>query len=313
MYHYVREFNPEFPELNFLHVKDFCKQLDYFQKKYNILNPNELANGVQNKKLPNGIFLTFDDGLRDHFEFVVPELAKRGLSAIFYISSQNYLNNEILNVHRLHLLLAKFGGREIYQSLNELISEKDIPVKFVHQFQKTTYLNQNNDSYTNKAKKLINYYLPAALKNKILAYLMAEYFGDEKKLFNDLYLDKSEILMMQNAGMVIGSHSHSHQVLSSLTKEEQLKEIETSFNFLNSVTGCSPFKTFCYPYGGFHSFNTNTENILDNSDVVFTFNNEPRDIEMEDLIKRPHALPRYDCNMFKHGSVYGKTSAVYVS
>lgn len=313
MYHYVREFNPKFPELNFLHVKDFCKQLDYFQKKYNILNPNELANGVQNKKLPNGIFLTFDDGLRDHFEFVVPELVKRGLSAIFYISSQNYLNNEILNVHRLHLLLAKFGGREIYQSLNELISEKDIPVKFVHQFQKTTYLNQNNDSNTNKAKKLINYYLPAALKNKILAYLMAEYFGDEKKLFNDLYLDKSEILMMQNAGMVIGSHSHSHQVLSSLTKEEQFKEIETSFNFLNSVTGCLPFKTFCYPYGGFHSFNTNTENILDNSDVVFTFNDEPRDIEMKDLIKRPHALPRYDCNMFKHGSVYGKTPAVYVS
>lgn len=313
MYHYVREFNPEFPELNFLHVKDFCKQLDYFQKKYIILNPIELANGVQNKKVPNGVFLTFDDGLKDHFEYVVPELVKRGLSAFFYISSKNYVNHELLSVHRLHLLLAKFGGREIYQSLNELISEKEVPIKWVNQFKKNTYLNQTNDSYTIKAKKLVNYYLPQDLKSTILSFLMAEYFGDERELFNNLYLDKSEIQMMQNAGMVIGSHSYSHQVLSSLSKEEQAQEIESSFDFLNSITGCLPYKTFCYPFGGFHSFNTNTENILDNSDVVFSFNVEPRDIDLEDIVKRPHALPRYDCNMFRHGSVYGKTSAVYVS
>lgn len=311
MYHYVREFNPEFPEMKFLHINSFSKQLDYFQSKYNILHPEEFANSIRNKKNPNGIILTFDDGLKDHFDYVVPELVKRNLSAIFYISSKNYTDNVVLNVHRLHLLLAKFGGEEIYKSLLELVSENEIDKRSINQFQKITYRDQSNDCYTTKAKQLVNYFLKKEVKDDILLFLMKEYFGDEQLLLKDFYLQESEILMMHNAGMLIGSHSHSHQVLSTLSKGEQSNEIETSFNYLNTLTGCLPCKTFCYPYGGFQSFNTHTENILDNSDVVFSFNVEPRNIEMEDILKRPNALPRYDCNMFMHGSVYGKTSKVY--
>jgi peptidoglycan/xylan/chitin deacetylase (PgdA/CDA1 family) len=312
MYHYVREFNPEFPEMKFLHINSFRKQLDYFQSKYHILHPVEFANSVINKKVPNGIILTFDDGLKDHFDYVVPELVKRNLSAIFYISSKNYTDNVVLNVHRLHLLLAKFGGEEIYKSLLELVSENEIDKRTINQFQKITYRNQCNDYYTTKAKQLVNYFLKKEIKDDILLFLMKEYFGDEQFFLKDFYLQESEVLMMHNAGMLIGNHSHSHQVLSTLSKEVQLNEIHTSFNYLDSLTGCFPFKTFCYPYGGFQSFNTNTENILDNSDVVFSFNVEPRNIEKEDILKRPNALPRYDCNMFMHGSVYGKTSKVYV-
>ena len=60
-------------------------------------------------------------------------------------------------------------------------------------------------------------------------------------------------------------------------------------------------KTFCYPYGGFHTFTNLTEDILRKEGVKFAFNVESRDIDLNDLQSRPLALPRYGCNEFTFG------------
>ena len=36
MYHYVQEFNINIPRLNFLHIDNFNKQLDYFDKNMDL-------------------------------------------------------------------------------------------------------------------------------------------------------------------------------------------------------------------------------------------------------------------------------------
>ena len=61
-------------------------------------------------------------------------------------------------------------------------------------------------------------------------------------------------------------------------------------------------RSFAYPYGGFHSFNADTEQLLNKHKCRFAFNVESRDINLDDL-RRKQALPRYDCNNFPHGSV----------
>ena len=33
MYHYIRNFNKNLPYLNFLHIRDFKKQINYFKKE----------------------------------------------------------------------------------------------------------------------------------------------------------------------------------------------------------------------------------------------------------------------------------------
>jgi peptidoglycan/xylan/chitin deacetylase (PgdA/CDA1 family) len=108
---------------------------------------------------------------------------------------------------------------------------------------------------------------------------------------------------MHDNGMIIGSHTVNHPVLSKISKEEQYFEINESFNFLESVVGDFTIKTFCYPYGGFHSFDDNCESILNNLNCEFSFNVEQRDINKNDLQTRKQALPRYDCNKFKYGKV----------
>ena len=90
--------------------------------------------------------------------------------------------------------------------------------------------------------------------------------------------------------------------MSKLSLEDQKQEIENSFSFLEEVTGGLQIKTFCYPYGGFHTFTDGTMKLLDKEKVKFSFNVEAREISSNDLFNNQQALPRFDCNQFPHGS-----------
>ena len=80
-YHYIQEYSKQLPFFNFLHINDFKKQLDYFQNNYifpSYIEFKKYLNG--DIDLPeNSIILTFDDGLKCHYEYVLPELKKRNL------------------------------------------------------------------------------------------------------------------------------------------------------------------------------------------------------------------------------------------
>ena len=99
---------------------------------------------------------------------------------------------------------------------------------------------------------------------------------------------------MAKEGMVIGSHSDTHPLMSEMTNSEISKEIDVSFEYLSQFYNQ---KTYCHPYGGFKSFNDYTENYL-NKKVIFSMNVYSKDISNNQILKRPQALSRYDCNFF---------------
>jgi peptidoglycan/xylan/chitin deacetylase (PgdA/CDA1 family) len=304
MYHYVRNEDATFPSFKFLHFDDFRKQLDYFQDNYNVLHPDVLKQAVVTGKKADGIVLTFDDGLKDHYEYVLPELLRRGLSAIFYITTGIYESNKIFAVHRLHLLLGRFGSETIYHHLRTLVKDEMLSHVHLHEFRELTYTLQTNDEYTILVKRIMNYFISYEYRDGILDEMMKDFFGDENELFDSLYLNSSEIKKMYDAGMVIGSHTKTHPVLSKLSANEQDYEISSSFNYLENICINLPYRTFCYPYGGFYSFTNETENILKEARSLFSFNVEQRDISEDDLLLRPQALPRYDCNYFPFGQTW---------
>ena len=75
MYHYVRDLkNSRYPNIKGLDVKLFREQLKYIQNHYKVIRMEDLISAFENNtKLPkNSILLTFDDGYKDHFDFVFP-------------------------------------------------------------------------------------------------------------------------------------------------------------------------------------------------------------------------------------------------
>jgi peptidoglycan/xylan/chitin deacetylase (PgdA/CDA1 family) len=304
MYHYVRPEDDNYPSFKFLHLDDFRKQLDYFSEHFGILHPDDLKVSIETGRTIDGVILTFDDGVKDHYDFVLPELLKRGLSGIFYIPTGIYEQRKMLGVHRLHLLLGKFDSEVIYNELNKLVTDEMLSHAHIKEFRELTYSLQKNDSYTTLVKRMMNYFISYDYREKVLDTLMNDFFGGDESVFDSFYVTPEEIKTMYNAGMVIGSHTKTHPVLSKLPSEKQEDEIHNSFKYIESICINLPYKTFCYPYGGFQSFTGKTEDILTDFGCLYSFNVEQRDIQKEDLRNRPQALPRYDCNRFPFGQVW---------
>ena len=306
MYHYVRRPLPEMPNFGHLHVDDFCQQLDYFSKDHVFPTLQEFKEALASgRPIENSIILTFDDGFKDHYEFVFPELQRRGMWGFFFVPTMPYTRNRLLDVHRVHLLIGKFGGEKIYQSLQNLVTDDMLSHNNIKEFSERTYnvhANQKNNKYTVLAKRTLNYFISYQYREKVLDKLMEIFFPDDTGISGDFYMKPSELKEMADAGMVIGNHTISHPVLSKLDLAEQRNEIETSFEYFDNILGGYDLKSFCYPYGGFHSFSNATEQILSDCGTVCSFNVEARDIDANDLTSRPQALPRYNCNIFPFGS-----------
>ena len=138
MYHYVRPNSINYPFFKNLDLDLFSKQLDYFQKQYGFLSKKDYQYSVKTGVPKKGVVLTFDDGLKDHYNYVLPELNKRGLWGIFYIPTAQYSSNKLLGVHRVHYLKGKYGSEFILKEVLEKTKDNMINPDFINQFKETT-------------------------------------------------------------------------------------------------------------------------------------------------------------------------------
>ena len=87
-YHYVRPIiDSQFPGIKGLEIDGFKRQLDFLQKNFSIVSTEQVIDRIKNDKpLPlKPCWLTFDDGYKEHFKYVFPELVKRNLSSAFFV------------------------------------------------------------------------------------------------------------------------------------------------------------------------------------------------------------------------------------
>ncbi len=303
MYHYVREHDGTYPHFRFLDIGKFQRQLDLFGDRFGFVEKEEWFDFLHSGKMPKTpgkVILTFDDALSCHYRYVFPELLKRQLWGIFYVPTLPYRSEKILDVHRIHLLCGAFDGATVLSTALRVVSDEMISDSKREEFKERTYLHQNNYRGVTDFKRLLNYFIDYKYRENVLdevASILGCQYGDGA----DFYVDLESLAEMKHEGMIIGSHSDSHPVMSRLGPNEQLRELQRSFLFLESM-GLTESRTYCHPYGGFHSFNSDTIEILEDLNVMYSFNVEPCDIGGNDFMSSMQHLPRYDCNRFEHGS-----------
>jgi peptidoglycan/xylan/chitin deacetylase (PgdA/CDA1 family) len=305
MYHYVRPHDHISPQYYYLDIDDFRAQLDYFDSEYGFVDRESFVGAcTDGGDLPDGVVLTFDDGLVDHYEWVLPELERRDLWGIFYVPTGPLMSGTPLDVHRIHALLGAYGGQRVLEELQPRVKEEMVPDERRDAFREETYNRQENKESTTLVKRTLNYFVSYEYRESLIDELVAALPATELTV-SDLYMDENQLKALKEAGNIVGSHSVSHRVFSKLSHDDQRTEINESFEFLSNAIGGFSTKTFCYPYGGFHTFTNHTREVLSRAGCRFAFNVESRDIEPKDFEDSPQALPRYDCNEFKHGGASG--------
>jgi peptidoglycan/xylan/chitin deacetylase (PgdA/CDA1 family) len=302
MYHYVRPDSAALPHFRYLPLDGFRRQLDHFAATAHIASAQEFRQALESgQPMRDSIVLTFDDGLRDHHEYVLPELAARGLWGIFFVATLPYAQRRVLDVHKVHLALGRAGGRAVLRELEALIVPEMLEPAYVARLEAELYRGHVEDEATARVKRLLNYYLRLEQRSRLCDEVFLRTGGDDARDVAEHYASPELLRELLAQGMCIGAHSVSHRLLSQLSPAEQATEVHGSIQTLTELLG-ERISSFCYPYGGDHSFNAETLRLLELAQVEFAFSVEPRDIGAADLLQRRLALPRYDCNLFPHGT-----------
>ncbi|MDL0113693.1 polysaccharide deacetylase family protein [Campylobacter felis] len=303
MYHYVRESVPHLPFFRYLSFDNFKKQLDYFEKNFGLVSFEEFCRLKTEPEfinvLKNKILLSFDDGLKEHFTLVYPELLKRGTLGIFFMPTAVLKEEKALYVHKIHYLLGHGGGGgKLLDLALELIEPSMCEGENAYLFE-DYYDLLDDDVSVKQFKLLLNYNLKEEFKEEVLSALLAKCKLSEAQIYENYYLNREELKIMSENQMLIGSHAHSHINFLNLNAKQEADEVRKSFEILSFLD--PTIRTFCYPYG---EFSRNSRAILQNLGVDFAFvslDEYKKDIDEEDLKKNPFTLSRYDCNAFKFG------------
>lgn len=301
MYHYIRDLiSHRYPNIKGLNLELFIQQIKYLKKHYNFITMEELINAKENEgKLPEkAILLTFDDGYLDHYINVFPLLNKYEIQGCFYPPAKAILEHKLLDVNKIHLILATQDISTIIKNIKYLLEI----YKNEYHLEKFDFYYQNlakKSEYDNEKIVFVKLLLQKTLDKEIRQIILDELFKlsfniDEKIIAQETYMSIEQLKHMARNGMHIGSHGFEHLWLGDSSYTEQIEDIKKSVEFLSHINKNEKYKTFCYPYG---SFNNDTLNIISNSGFKLgltdtSVNKNIANIHKDNIL----ALPRLDTN-----------------
>ena len=221
-----------------------------------------------------------------------------GITGAFYTSSRAIYEHQILDVNKIHFVLASAEVSEIISELKEVLRLYKNQFKldsFESYYERLSSEFLYDDKDTMFIKRLLQYELPVMARAEILDALFQKFVGVSESVFSEeLYMTLDQVRHMSKDGMHIGSHGHNHYWLNKLSAEQQVEEIRQSLSYLRDMSVDMENWTICYPYGG---YNQDTLRVLEQYNCQLGFADDA--IDIADLARdNRFALPRLDTNDF---------------
>ena len=297
MYHYVRDLpRTEFPRIKGMLTDDFRRQVTDLASRYEMATLESALAFLQGEYQPKRdlCLLTFDDGLRDHFETATPILEERGIQGLFFLITGCLAERRVAPVHMNHFLMAslpfeEYRGRflaRLAERTGNPAGDSEIDAATA---ERTYPLDEPGVA---RFKYLFNFKLDAEIRDAIVNELFGETLGDEGAFADRLYLSWGEGRQMQQAGMALGGHTHRHRPLAALEPSEMAKDLECCRKLLLGNAGAQVAWPFSYPYGKRDSFTQGTIEKLKAQGYHCSFTTEEGDNEPG---VDPFLIRRVDC------------------
>ena len=299
MYHYIRPIiGSEFPGIKGLEIEGFKRQLDFLENNYSIVSSKQVIDKIiKNKELPSkACWLTFDDGYKDHYQYVLPELISRNLSGAFFPPRVAIKENKVLDVNSIHHILSCSDDiNKLVNDLNDLCLQLGMTNEQIHTYYKDYGVaNRFDNADTIFIKRMLQHVLPEQIRNEITSILFEKIVGiPEAKFSSRLYMSIDEVRKLVSSGMYVGSHGSMHYWLDRISSQKQKVDISSSVQFLEEVGAPTSNWIMCYPYG---AYNNTTLSLLKELGALIGITAEVRKANLG--IDNPLTLPRLDTNDF---------------
>jgi peptidoglycan/xylan/chitin deacetylase (PgdA/CDA1 family) len=252
-YHYIRDVSSaaRFPRILGNSEAEFRAHLDMLTSTYHPLSLEDLrdfyyrGSDVETQGRI-GVFVTFDDGLSDHY-LAAKILNEYGIKGIFFIPTCALRDGEPANPLIIHYVLAHAGISKLLQGFHRALQLRGMNLE------KYGIPNRKGDPYgvISEIKKRFKYSLPPAVGREILLDLHRELLlKDYPNAVGEIHLTAPQVREMLDMGHSIGVHSHTHLSVgaSALNAEGLEREVVMPQSYLAETFGVT-VDALSYPFG----------------------------------------------------------------
>jgi peptidoglycan/xylan/chitin deacetylase (PgdA/CDA1 family) len=192
--------------------------------------------------------LSMDDGYRDNRTHLLPLLARVGVPATVYLESRPLEERRVNWSHKYFWILDRTGPEKFIARFTALCTDA----------RTNELLNALAKKKSYDIKRILKYEAPTAERNRAIDALFAELGGDEKKLCDELYLTWDDARALSAAGVELGGHSVSHEILSRLDRASAEREAMGSREALRQRLDVES-ASFAYPFGRRWDYNADAQ------------------------------------------------------
>lgn len=209
-------------------VKEFRRDLDWMLRYYRPADPAFMLRGTG---FPDGFLLSFDDGLREVHDVVLPVLQEKGIQAVCFVNPAFVGNHDLFYRYKAGLLIDRLTRHSVSVAVTGEI---------------TTTLARWGFTAPSLTRALfqVDYARRSVLDE--VASLTGTDFSDYLTRVRP-YMDQAQVEACLRAGMLIGAHSLDHPKFSELSLNEQLYQAQESVRQVQRLFGL-PYGLFAFPF-----------------------------------------------------------------
>ena len=228
-------------------AEEFDNQIAYLKRRLSLVTLEEalayIDGTIKEKTRRCRVLMTFDDGYLDNYEIAYPILRSHGAQGVFFLATSMVGSCELPWWDRIAYLVKTARSRRFSLSY---------PAKLAIDIDKSG-LPKSLNAILKSFKQPYNCD-PA----RFVRELAEESKGDDPPRTTRRFLNWDEAREMRIGGMAIGSHTHSHTVLSQLEPDRQYEELSMSRVILKEQLGFEA-DALAYPVGRKTSFTSRTQ------------------------------------------------------
>lgn len=225
----------------------FNDQISYLKRHLSPVTLEESLPFIDGSLKGNGrrcrVLITFDDGYLDNYEIAYPILRSHGMQGVFFLATSMVGSCHVPWWDHIAYLVKTARSR-----------------RFSLRYPADLAVDIDENGLTQSLRAILRSYKRPDNANpaRFIRELAEETKGEDPPGTLRRFLNWDEAREMTRGGMAIGSHTHSHDVLSQLQPDQQYEELSKSRAILKNKVGVDA-EVLAYPVGSKTSFTNQTQ------------------------------------------------------
>ena len=250
-YHYVREAGGPYPGIHPVSAETLGQQIDFLLHCYHpasVQEVHDFALSIRSLER-DSFFLTFDDGLQDHYVVAREVLNHFQIKSAFFIPTRPQLSFRSPTVQKVHWLRAHIEPSGFGKMLNRLLPDQWSEIQLSKEDKRrASEMHIHDVSETQALKYALNFIIPNDVIDDVTSRMLIELGMTEEEFCRMTFMDSEQIRQLASEGHAVAMHGHEHVPLSSLDYADLHEDVSKNAGLLEELLGYPP-KWISYPYG----------------------------------------------------------------